>query len=293
MEEKEMEDEVFYPWKYGSIVKLNRLFPGPEIALGCDINWKLKLDGSCTCNSNKDDELRFSSRNHRRAAKDMVASFNRTREAPRLEALVLENPTLFAFGELLQKGASPTKIEFHKIDRWVGFNIRDMSLGKKHAPAYFLPNDEAYEIYRTYKIPTALIWDTSFHNDLDSLFEFNEKMLKLAKKRRREGVVGETHDSTVRWKTKVDREIPRKPKNKQVKERRPILPESEAYGAIDKVFAGIGMEEFRDKSISMPLISRAIQEEMKKHECGHPRRNFYTYYLSYLADKEKAIESYK
>lgn len=291
MEEKIV--EKIPNWKYGSIVRLRRLFPGPEIVLGCDINWKIKYDGSCTCASTKDDELRFSSRNRQRAGSDMMASFNRTKEAKKLKILVLENPEMYCFGELLQRGTSPTKIETHKTDRWVGFNIRDMTLGKKFAPYYFLPTDVAYDIYKQYGIPVAKIWATSFHTDLDSLFDFNEKMLKLAKKRRREGVIGETSCATIRWKTKVDRVISRRPKNKQVKERRPILPESEAFGAIDKVWAGIGMEQFRDKKIAMPLISQAIQEEMKKHECGHPRRNFYTYYLSYLADKEKAIESYK
>ena len=60
----------------------------------------------------------------------------------------------------------------------------------------------------------------------------------------------------------------------------PPLPESEIYGAIAKAHTDLGNFDFLDKSKSMPLIAKYVNEEAKKHMCEH-KGNLFSYYTLY------------
>jgi hypothetical protein len=66
----------------------------------------------------------------------------------------------------------------------------------------------------------------------------------------------------------------------------PDLPDSEIYGAIEKVRADIGDEKFRDVRTAMPMIAKYVSDECKKHNSAAPR-NLHAYYQ----DRLKNIES--
>ncbi len=112
-------------------------------------------------------------------------------------------------------------------------------------------------------------------------------LLKWCKKHRREGVVGKCFNGleAIYFKEKVD--LPSEKIIKAIMDGQtlqiPPLPESEIMGAIDKSWQELGDEQFKDKSKAMPLISRLVQEECKKHLCNLPKgKNLYSYYLEYL-----------
>lgn len=63
----------------------------------------------------------------------------------------------------------------------------------------------------------------------------------------------------------------------------PPLPDSEIYGAIDKVLSDIGIDSFKNIKVAMPLIARAISDEANKHYMSQPRNVFF-YYSQKLED---------
>ena len=63
----------------------------------------------------------------------------------------------------------------------------------------------------------------------------------------------------------------------------PALPDSEIYGAIEKVRADIGDEKFREIRTAMPMIAKYVGEECKKHNSTAPR-NLHAYYTDRLKD---------
>lgn len=268
-------------WKYPDLDQLERLYPSPHVVLNHYVWWTLKYDGSCICVWFKDGDPQISSRNLPEASEDIQNALKRTTQFKRLIELLEENPSYYCFGELLIKGRSPTRIELHKRDRFIGFDIRDASLEK------FLAIPLTYQVYHHFKIPTPPVWAETIHADLDSLLQFNKEIISLAKKRQREGVVAKTTDGVYRWKTKVDRPIPKIKKKHLDKPQLPPLPESEAFGAVDKVFVDIGLEDFKDKRKAMPLVAQYINKEMLKHNYGKPRVNFYYYYTVYLEERLK------
>lgn len=67
----------------------------------------------------------------------------------------------------------------------------------------------------------------------------------------------------------------------------PPLPDSEIYGAIDKVLADYGMDFLRDKRQAMPKVAEYVQYECKKHLCSLPKGSpLYSFYMTYLAAKQ-------
>jgi len=67
----------------------------------------------------------------------------------------------------------------------------------------------------------------------------------------------------------------------------PILPDSEIYGAIEKVRADIG-NDFTDIKIAMPLVAQYINEECRKHNCNAPR-NIFQYYQQRIRDIQTGV----
>jgi len=68
----------------------------------------------------------------------------------------------------------------------------------------------------------------------------------------------------------------------------PILPDSEIYGAIEKVRTDIG-SDFTDIKIAMPLVAKYINEECRKHNCKAPR-NIFQYYQQRIRDIQTGVD---
>ena len=68
----------------------------------------------------------------------------------------------------------------------------------------------------------------------------------------------------------------------------PILPDSEIYGAIEKVRIDIG-SNFTDIKIAMPLVAKYINEECRKHNCKAPR-NIFQYYQQRIRDIQTGVD---
>ena len=58
----------------------------------------------------------------------------------------------------------------------------------------------------------------------------------------------------------------------------PRLPESEIWGALDKVHADLSDEDFKNIRIAMPLFVKYVGEECKKHKCYKPKGSLFRYY---------------
>lgn len=121
----------------------------------------------------------------------------------------------------------------------------------------------------------------------DSFYFMRDIVLRWAKRHRREGTVVKTFDderNPLYVKEKVD--LPSKERihsvSRNLTVQLPPLPYSEIMGAIDKVRADIGTEDFMNKAKAMPLVVKYVNEECKKHCCSEPKGKLYEYYNEFL-----------
>jgi len=186
------------------------------------------------------------------------------------------------FFELLQKGKSPTKTEYHEADDIAVFDIFASRSG-------WLNYNGVYQKCYQYKLPVVRVFGKSSHSTLESLLAFRDDMLALCKTECREGVVGKVYTGIgkglLMFKEKLDM-----PDLRSIKQHYedgspvlPDLPESEITGAIEKVRIDLGDEQFRNVRIAMPLIVQYIKEESVKHNCAAVK-NPYRYYQLRVED---------
>jgi len=282
-------------WKYPELDRYEKLYPHPSIVFRQSVWWTRKYDGSCVCVWKDPDtgEVHISSRNVVDAADDLRNALKSSREYPRLLEILDDNPNYFLFGELLLKGKSPARFEDHKRIRFMGFDIKSAdAVDPIDNPDGWITIPFTYQIYYQYKIPTPPVWATSDFEEIqcfEDLEKFDLHMKRLAKKRRCEGVVAKTTNGIFRWKIKVDRPTPlEKLKREGDVPELPPLPDSEAFGAVDKVFGEIGFPDFENPSRAMPKIAENIEKEKLKHLYGNPRMNYFYYYQSYLKSKKES-----
>lgn len=277
-------------WKFIDLDRIQKIYPDPSMLLNRELGYYLKLDGACTSARNKEGTIILASRNNSIAPDSMINSFKDTSSYEPIQKLLRNRPRETLFGELLQKGSSPTKIETHKKNYWIGFNIR-------LPDGSFMDMNKTYEIFRHYGIPTAPLICTINKSSLDELYKADDEIKEMMKGRHREGAVGKTVDATLMWKSKPEEVMPIR--TKVVKEENPLepLPDSEAFGAVDKAFMEIenkyGIDTFFDKTkrgIIMPIISRYINTEIEKHGTGKPKFNFFYYFEDYSRRKLESIK---
>lgn len=281
-------------FEYPGLDKIIRLYPGPQILLGKIIYWTAKYDGSnMSVWVDDEGEVRISSRHQDTASQDLQTAMHRTYEWSPVQVLVLENPTWFVFGELLQKGRSPTRINIYDEAQYIIFDIYDPNFIAKDIGRFMNPT-QVHQICHHYGIPSQEILAWSQHTTLESLYEYKDGILKRCKRRRKmklEGTVLKAYDSMrgIYAKEKLDtpkfEKIPHKLDKGSVQ--LPPLPDSEVLGAVDKAFVDLGLERFKLKGVAMPLIAKYVAEERKKHLCSKPRLNLYQVYLEVLTEREK------
>jgi len=260
-------------------------YNGREL-LGKLIFFEEKRDGSnIRCFIDENDNLQFGSRNKIPASDDLLKSIKNTGyDAILRTALYTEkylwNHDLIIFFELLQKGKSPTRIEYHDKDDIVVFDIYDINRG-------WWNYTRVYQFCHQWKLPVVKLWAVSSHSTIDKLEQQIEKMLNRAKNENREGVVFKSYDSGKAYFFKDRLDIPYE-KNIEVHTNRenpkyPELPEAEVMSEIQKVLDEIGSEQFRNKKIAMPLIAQYVAAEAKARMRSVPK-GLYSYYLKKIRE---------
>jgi len=258
--------------RYPELNPIIRMHPNPEILLGHEIFWQEKRDGSCIgCCLGENDELKLRSRNMDTASEDFHKLFNSTAEAEKVKELLTDlrdkwNAESVVFGELLTKGRSPTKTELHEKNEFIVFDIWSVK-GEGFIP-YMLVHQYCYQ----YKLPIVELYGTSRHITIESVLAFRDRMLEIAKEKKREGVVGKTFEKNAEFKYfKEKLDLPKLEKLPRLIEegviQLPQLPESEILGALDKALVDLGIEKFKDTKTAMPLFAQYVSNECKKHNC--------------------------
>jgi len=156
-----------------------------------------------------------------------------------------------------------------------------------------------YQKCHRFGLPMVETLGSSYHASMQSLYKFRDEMLILCKAREIEGIVGKTHcllgtETPLWFKEKQDlTSYMKKPVVCEDGETLlPPLPYSEIMGAIEKVYADIGLDKFRDVQIPMPLCARYINEESRKHFCAKVKNPF-SFYQQRLEDilNEEAMKN--
>lgn len=274
--------------KYPSMDGILRLKPNPHILLGKEIFWTAKEDGSnigAYLDENK--ELQLRSRTQEKAADDFYDYFNATDEAPKVRELLENSRTLWGhewivFGELLVKGRSPARSTVHEQHRFVVFDMWSIT------DQQWLNYNGVYQRCYQYDLPVVELWGTCKCSKLDTLLSFRDQMLEKAKEEGKEGVVGKTwfNNDCIYFKEKLD--LPKIEKLPRVEEEGkpelPELPDSEVWGAIEKVRTDIGNKAFLDVRAAMPKVAAYVKCECEKHNCASPSRKLFSYYTERCAE---------
>ena len=274
--------------KYPHLDHSRQLYPSPRIILGKLLIWSEKRDGSnVRVVLDENGDIQFGSRNMFPASPDLINSMHRTGYISTLEECLKEhrdtwNSNLIIFFELLQKGKSPTRTEFHEKDDITIFDIFSLESG-------WLNYTKIHQICYEWKFPIVELWGMSVHSNLKTFKKFKGNMLKLAKKKNREGVVAKYYhqEESIFFKERLDVPVLDKVKihiDKDAVES-PFLPDIEVLSEVEKARVDLGMENFRKKEIAMPDIVRRVKEEARRRLCRVPK-NLYSYYLQRIEDFE-------
>lgn len=261
---------------YPHLDRIAILKPNPHILLGKEIVWTEKRDGSnLGVYIGEDGEWHVRSRNMDCASEQFHNYFKMTPEFDGVIDLLLDaqnwGDEYILFGELLIKGRSPTKIEFHEDHSFVAFDLWSTKLGG------FVNYTKLYQECYHNDVPVVALWGTTRVNTIEHLLEFRDKMLQRSLDEHLEGVVGKYFNGSesIFFKEKNDlpkyEKVPRAEDPEGMKCVLPNLPDSELCGAIEKVYTDLG-GDFFDIKLAMPKIAEYVGIEMKKHNCTQPER---------------------
>ncbi|WAE39625.1 MAG: hypothetical protein FHOMOCKG_00097 [Methanophagales virus GBV302] len=277
-----IEDVIKYP-------KLKYIYESPSEGrelLGKLVFFQEKRDGSnMRAFLDDDNNIQFGSRNLIPPSQDLIASVFNTGYVDTLkEALYTEkhqwNHNIIIFFELLQKGVSPTRVEKHEKDDIAVFDIYDIENG-------WWNYNRVYQFCYQWRLPIVKLWAVTSHSTIEKLKEQIEKMLDRAREEGREGVVYKTYEGGKKISYKARLDVPDM-KRVEVdidpeRPKLPELPEAEIMNEIQKVLEELGLEQFRDKKVAMPLIAQYVAAECKARYCSTPK-GLYTYYLKKLEE---------
>lgn len=283
--------------KYPHINHFYNAEPNIEAFLGRKLYVQEKLDGSnAGFYLNQKGEVEIRSRNNTIADGTMYKWAKQCGIIPSVKEL-LENASEWGseyvlFGELYGTGKSPTRVQCYDKPFFVAFDLWSSKAGG------FVPYVNAYQNCYHFDIPFV---ETALHGSFSTVAHLQanlEELLDVAREKHLEGYVIKTWDVKQRdmdnwgvtelplmFKHKLD--TPRLEKILSVKDFEkvilPVLPESEIYGAINRVKMDGLCKDFRDIKEAMPAIARYVGEECKKHNCRGPP-NLHRFYLEVLKD---------
>jgi hypothetical protein len=282
---------------YPHLNRILNLYPGPQVLLGKEIYWTVKEDGSNigVYKHPLKDELAYRSRNQERASQEFYKEMDGTPEHDRLLELVLDaaawGDEYVIFGELCQKGKSPTRIETHEETH---FTVFDIWSERQQSLMNFI---QMFQQCQHFDLPRVNLLGRSNSMTLEGLYSCKDYYLDMCKDIGKEGTVGKVWGKELRtseglvgsggilyFKEKLD--LPRLEKFPRIAQEGvlnlPNLSDSEIYGAIDKAKVDLG-EDFRNPKIAMPLIADYVKEECRAHLCRLAKgKALYAYYQDVL-----------
>lgn len=274
-------DDILSRVKYPHLDHLDRLEPGPQILLGNEVFWTLKEDGSNCGIGIVDGNIEIRSRNCDRAQADMYAQIMQSEQWDGIVELLNSaeqwHDQYVLFGELCQKGKSPTRVKTHEFTHFLPFEL--WSEKEQSFVSYTRLHQECHHA----NLPCIELLGTSRVSSLEDLYAFRDQMLEICKERGEEGTVGKTfiEKRAVYFKSKLDTpkldKIPRLDQRDKIM--LPPLPDSEIMGAIEKARVDLGEVAFKDIKQAMPLIAQYVAVEGKHHLCSTPRNLFHYYEL--------------
>lgn len=266
---------------YPEITRIDNQRPNPHILLGKEIVWQEKYDGTCAgFYLDENDKLQIRTRNKIVADKDFYTLFDRIEGVrEKVTELLFDarnwKDEYVIFGELMRAGISYTKAEQRTEPKFIVFDM--WSNKHNNFMSYILSYQHAHH----FGLPFVRVVGRSISVELEHLYQFKYKMLEWAKENNREGVVGKIYDAEILFfKEKLDTpEMEKIPTELQEgKIMLPELPDSEVYGAIEKVIADIGFGGFRDIKVAMPMVAKYVAMECQKHNCRNPSKKLVAYY---------------
>lgn len=272
--------------RYPELNQIIRIYPNPEILLGHEIFWQEKRDGSnLGVWFDEEGNIQLRSRNQDKASDDFYNIFKLTDEYEKVLEFLIDmrtkwNSECVVFGELLTIGRSPARTELHDKHEFVVFDIWSSKTDN------FIPYMLVHQYCHQFGLPIVELYGTSKHATLKSLLKFRDMMLKIAKKKKKEGVVGKIFEKNIKFqyfKEKLDTpHLEKKPRHiENGVPKLPPLPKSEIRGALDKVLVDIGKAKFKDIKVTMPLFAQYVKEECKKHNC-ECKETLFKYYQEKL-----------
>jgi hypothetical protein len=276
--------------KYPDLERIMNLKPNPHILLGKEITWTEKRDGSNLGIYLDNGVWHVRSRNMDIASEQFHAYFKSTPEFENVLDLLQDaanwGDEYMLFGELLIKGKSPTKLEFHEETRFVAFDLWSVKAQG------FVNYTKLYQECYHHHIPLVELWGTCRAKSLETLLTFRDAMLEKSLDMHREGSVGKYVNGIeyIYFKEKNDvpkyEKIPRVEDPDNMKIILPPLPESELTGAIEKAYADLG-DAFFDIRTAMPKIAEYVAIEQHKHNCFSPDKKLFAAYKSRLEELQK------
>jgi len=180
-----MIEEITYP-HFGPIAGL---YPNPGILLGHDIYWTLKEDGSnIGCYLDADDNLQIRSRNQKVASPLFFKIIESTGYIADITEALLHardyGNEYMIFGELMTKGKSPTRIEYHTENKYTIFDIFSMKNNEPEVGG-FLPYSRVHQEAHHMNVPVVELMRLSNVNEISSLYTIGMSCLQSVKRGRK------------------------------------------------------------------------------------------------------------
>jgi len=275
---------------YPHLNRIALLYPGPGMILGEELLWQPKHDGSnVRFYLDNEDNLIMGSRNQPIADPSFLSIARSIDDGQLLEnikELLLDarnwSNNYILYGELMAKGRSPTRIKTYDQPSFVAFDLWTSKTQQ------FTHYNFLHQQCHHSNIPCIDVQVITRHTSIEDLYTYRDSMLrdhqdiegfviKSYKPSYNNGLlaVKEKHDTL-----KLDK-IPKDIDPNKVE--LPPLSDSEIYGALDKVLADIGPEQFKNVKIAMPIIAKQVSTEARKHFMSPPR-SIFTYYQNKLED---------
>lgn len=279
--------------KYIDLEPIRRLrYRGREL-LGKEIYLTEKRDGSCIALwLDENEAIKISSRNQEEAEEDLQNRVRNTPEFKNIESFLtricsLSGMEYVIYAELIYGGkVSPARAEkYNKYDKLIMFDILSAGSGE------FLHYNAVHQYAHQFKIPVVRCFQVVEPTRWEEVEELKTLCRTLAKRHRREGIVGKVYAGVGRerifFKEKVDLpDIPRTEKEKDTVALPPMPTEKikralqHAYDEIISRFGDAAPEKWKDRSIAMPIVVNHINTEAKEHLFSPPR-NIYQLYLDF------------
>lgn len=258
-----------------------------------------KIDGSnAGFYLDNNEEVAVRSRNSVSADKDMYRWAYESGHMESIKDLLTSaqdwNTEYVLFGELYGKGRSPTRIVQYDKPFFIAFDLWSAKAGG------FIPYVAAHQQCYHSNIPFVECVACGSFSTPGLLMNTLDDLIIKAENEHLEGYVIKSWDYKKKeldawgidklplmFKHKVD--TPRLEKiSKGVDPDKvilPELPESEIYGAINRVKMDGGSDNFKNIKLAMPMIAQYVGEECKKHNCSTPSKKLIKYYLEVLKDE--------